>query len=244
MAPRQGDREAPRAAAHVQQPRHAIQIPMPGDAHGRGHGVAVHEGCDRPRHLRRQLAGLPGFHWAALVVDRLGLQRGDVPLGVRHRAGEAEGVAPIEGTVVQQIEPRRLGGLIAAQVHLQEGQRGQHRQDALQGVQVQARALGQLLGRGRAAVLQRLDQAHLVRRRDRRHPVGRQPHVPDRPIVPDRILDAPARHAPLPCPQVHARVPWGLIKSWARRNGGTEAQRGAATPAWRAQAARRVRPMS
>ncbi len=107
---------------------------------------------------------------------------------------EAEGVAPVERAVMQQVEPRRLGRLVAAQVDLQKAQRREHGQHALQRMQIEAGALGQLLGRGRAAALQGFEKMHLVGRCDRRHPVGRQPYVPHHAVVPDRILDRLARH--------------------------------------------------
>ncbi len=189
--------EATRAAAHVEQPGHALEVAVPGDANGGGHGVAVHEGGDRPRHLRRQLAALPGLDGTPGVVDQLGLQSGDEALGVHVLTMEAEGVPPIEGAVMQQVKPRRFGRLVAAQMDFQEAQGGQHREDALQGVEVEAGALGELLGRSRAARVERLEQMHLIGCGHRRHPVGREPDVPHHPVVPNRILDVPCNHAPL-----------------------------------------------
>ncbi len=110
---------------------------------------------------------------------------------------EAEGVAPVEGAVVQQIEPGRLGRLVSAHVDLEQVQRGQHRQHAHQRVQVQAAPLRQLGRRGRATGLERLEQPHFVGCGDGRHPVGRKPHIPDDPVVPDRRLNALSRHTPL-----------------------------------------------
>ncbi len=215
------DREAARAAAYVEQPAHALKVAVPGDADRGGHRVAVHEGSDRPRHFRRQLAGFPGLDGPACIVDDLGLQGGDEAPGVRMLAMEAERVAPIERAVVQQVEPRRLGGLVAAQVHLEKSKGSQHRKHALEGVQVEARPLGQLLGGSRAARLEGLEQAHLVGRGHGRHPIGRKPDIPHDPVIPHRILDIPCRHAPLrvSAQAVDHAPPIGRSnKSRARRN--------------------------
>ncbi len=137
MALGQGDGKASGAAAHVQQPRHPLEVAVSGDPDSRRHRVAVHERSDRTGHVGAELTGLPGLDGASLVVHRLGLQRRDIALGVHVAAVEAEGVAPVERAVVQQIEPRRLRRLVAAQVHLEEAQRRQHGQHALQGMKVQ-----------------------------------------------------------------------------------------------------------
>ena len=59
---RECDRETTRAAAHVQQPGDAREVPVTRDARGGRQRVALHERGDAARALHIELAAFPGFH--------------------------------------------------------------------------------------------------------------------------------------------------------------------------------------